>query len=118
MGNVTSKQGEADGSAIFLRDQTRCGARPAACHLVLTRLVSVAAVTVTNSRNRVLLHIAPNEYPATRYSTRRDAPEDAPVEYIQVRTLPGEERADRDRTPTCPRRPPLPFYSDLITMMT
>jgi hypothetical protein len=50
-------------------------------------IVSIARVTVTNSRGKVLLQIAPNEYPATRYLAKRDSQEDAPVEFIQVQWL-------------------------------
>lgn len=47
--------------------------------------VTISGVTITNSRGRVLLHIAPNSFPAARYNARRDAGDDSPIEYVQVR---------------------------------
>nr|POE63593.1 putative ribosylation factor gtpase-activating protein cnt6 [Quercus suber] len=49
-------------------------------------IVSIAGVTITNSRGQTLLRISPNSYPATRYSAQRDIGDDGPVEYVQVRT--------------------------------
>ena len=46
--------------------------------------VSIASLTITNARQRVLLTIVPNAFPASRFSARRDVSDDAPVEYIQV----------------------------------
>jgi len=46
--------------------------------------VSITAVTITNSRNRTLLIITPNEYPATRYSVKRDLGDDYPIDFILV----------------------------------
>lgn len=66
MGNVTSRQGEGD--PLFLRDQTR---------------FSITALTVTNARNRVLLNITPNAFPATRYTAKRDFGDDTVVDYVQ-----------------------------------
>ncbi|EKG14561.1 Arf GTPase activating protein [Macrophomina phaseolina MS6] len=66
MGNVGSRQGEGD--PLFLRDQNR---------------FSISALTVTNSRNRVLLNITPNAFPATRYTAKRDFGDDSVVDYVQ-----------------------------------
>lgn len=53
---------------------------------MLICLVTVSNVSIINSRNRVLLNLTPNSFPAARYSARRDAGDDSPIEYIQVRT--------------------------------
>ncbi|KAF1996070.1 centaurin-beta-2 [Amniculicola lignicola CBS 123094] len=66
MGAVNSRPG--DGGALFLRDQTR---------------FSVAALSVTNSRNRTLLQISPNSFPATRFNPKRDVGDDSVIEYVQ-----------------------------------
>ncbi|KAH7401767.1 hypothetical protein DE146DRAFT_440859 [Phaeosphaeria sp. MPI-PUGE-AT-0046c] len=66
MGAVNSKAGEDD--SLFLRDQTR---------------FSVASVNITNARNRTLLNIAPNAFPATRYTARRELGDDSVIDYIQ-----------------------------------
>ncbi|OXV06335.1 hypothetical protein Egran_05897 [Elaphomyces granulatus] len=66
MGNVGSRID--DSGALFLKDQNK---------------FSVANLTITNSRNRVLLTIAPNAFPTTRYTARRDAGDDSPIEYVQ-----------------------------------
>lgn len=52
--------------------------------LIWTPLVTIAAVTITNSRRRVLLHLVPNSFPATRYTARREIGDESPIEYIQV----------------------------------
>ncbi|KIW01466.1 uncharacterized protein PV09_07223 [Verruconis gallopava] len=67
MGVGSSRVGEGAGS-VYMRDQTR---------------FSIAALTVTNSRNRTLLSVAPNEFPASRYVARREAGDETPIEYIQ-----------------------------------
>lgn len=46
-------------------------------------LVSIASVTISNSRRR-LLTLSPNAFPAVRYVAKRDAGDDTPIEYIQV----------------------------------
>jgi hypothetical protein len=53
-------------------------------NLLICAAVSVTALSITNSRNRTLLTIAPTGYPANRYIARRDIGDDSPVEYIQV----------------------------------
>ncbi|KAF1941889.1 centaurin-beta-2 [Clathrospora elynae] len=78
MGAVNSKAGDA--GALFLRDQTR---------------FSVAALTITDARNRTLLHITPNTFPATRYSARRAPGDDSVIEYVQD----PEATAPRDGPP-------------------
>ncbi|CRG89849.1 putative ribosylation factor GTPase-activating protein cnt6 [Talaromyces islandicus] len=66
MGNVGSRID--DSGALFFKDQNR---------------FAISSITVTNSRNRVLLHLSPNAFPATRYIAKRDAGDDSPVEYVQ-----------------------------------
>ncbi|KAF2109053.1 centaurin-beta-2 [Lophiotrema nucula] len=66
MGAVNSVPGPGD--AFYLRDQNR---------------FSVAALSITNNRNRTLLNISPNSFPATRYSARREVGDDSVVDYIQ-----------------------------------
>lgn len=66
MGAVNSKAG--DPGALYLRDQTR---------------FSVASLNVTNARNRTLLNITPNSFPATRYNPKRELGDDSVIEYIQ-----------------------------------
>jgi len=46
--------------------------------------VSITAVTITNSRNRTLLTATPNEFPATRYSVKRDLGDDCLIDFILV----------------------------------
>ncbi|KAF2092781.1 centaurin-beta-2 [Rhizodiscina lignyota] len=67
MGAVSSRPGD-EGAPLYLRDQNR---------------FSVTGLTVTNSRNRTLLNITPNAFPATRYNARRDLGDDLPVDYVQ-----------------------------------
>ena len=43
----------------------------------------MASLNITNARNRTLLNISPNAFPATRYAARRDFGDDSVVEYIQ-----------------------------------
>ncbi|KAF9692344.1 hypothetical protein EKO04_009472 [Ascochyta lentis] len=66
MGQVSSKAGE--GEPLYLRDQTR---------------FSVAACNITNARGRTLLNVAPNSFPATRYTPRRELGDESVIEYIQ-----------------------------------
>ncbi|KAF1845566.1 ArfGap-domain-containing protein [Cucurbitaria berberidis CBS 394.84] len=66
MGAVNSKAGEA--GALYLRDQTR---------------FSVASLNITNARNRTLLNITPNAFPATRYSPKREFGDDSVIDYVQ-----------------------------------
>ncbi|KAK4992228.1 hypothetical protein LTR50_001207 [Elasticomyces elasticus] len=47
------------------------------------KAVTVSGVTVTNSRNRILLNVSPNAFPASRYVARKDLGDDSPIEYIQ-----------------------------------
>ncbi|KAI9797005.1 MAG: hypothetical protein M1833_005838 [Piccolia ochrophora] len=66
MGNVSSRPD--DGAQLFLKDQTR---------------LSIASLTVTNSRKRTLLNITPNSFPSTRVSVKRDTGDDTVVDFIQ-----------------------------------
>ncbi|PVI00239.1 ArfGap-domain-containing protein [Periconia macrospinosa] len=54
--------------SLFLRDQNR---------------FSIAAVSISNSRNRTLLNIAPNAFPANRYTPKRELGDESVIEYIQ-----------------------------------
>ncbi|KAI9781389.1 MAG: hypothetical protein M1839_005983 [Geoglossum umbratile] len=66
MGNVSSRPD--DGAALYLRDQNR---------------LSLASLSITNSRRRTLLNIVPNSFPSTRVIAKRDVGDDSVVEYIQ-----------------------------------
>ncbi|MCJ1261374.1 hypothetical protein MMC22_001238 [Lobaria immixta] len=66
MGNVGSRLDE--GASLVLRDQSR---------------LSIASLTVTNSRQKTLLNAVPNIYPATRIIARKESGDDSLVEYIQ-----------------------------------
>lgn len=66
MGNVGSKP--EDGAALILRDQSR---------------LSIASLTVTNSRRKVLLNIVPNAYPASRILARKEPGDESLIPYIQ-----------------------------------
>lgn len=46
--------------------------------------VSVAGLSVTNSRGQTLLKVTPNSYPAQGYRAQKEPGEESPVEYIQV----------------------------------
>ncbi|KAL5360813.1 hypothetical protein BJX96DRAFT_75374 [Aspergillus floccosus] len=71
MGNVGSRL--EDSGSLYFKDQTR---------------FTIASVTITNSKNRVLLNLIPNAFPATRYTAKRDPGDDTPIEYIQDPDLP------------------------------
>jgi len=92
MGNVASRLDDA--GSLFSKDQNRCmltalflslslfqNERPRANELFHT--VSVASVTISNSRRR-LLTLSPNAFPAVRYIAKRDPSDETPIEYIQV----------------------------------
>ena len=49
--------------------------------------MSIASLTVTNSKGKVLLNVLPNVYPATRIIARKDYGDESLVEYIQVRAF-------------------------------
>ncbi|PYH81398.1 putative ARF GTPase activator [Aspergillus uvarum CBS 121591] len=66
MGNVGSRLD--DSGSLYFKDQAK---------------FTIAAVTITNSRRRVLLHLVPNSFPATRYTARREVGDESPIEYIQ-----------------------------------
>lgn len=89
MGNVSSRPEE--GAAIVLRDQSRRKLLMLfnlrwPFLLTCCLLVSVASLTVTNSRQKTLLNATPNIYPASRIIARKDTADDGLVEYIQVGT--------------------------------
>ena len=46
--------------------------------------MSIASLTVTNSRLKVLLNIVPNAYPASRVLTRKEPGDESLVAFIQV----------------------------------
>lgn len=88
MGNVSSRPDE--GAALFLRDQNRCEyAMRSQERLMLTwrRTVTISALSVSNSRRRTILSVAPNAFPATRIFASRDLGDNAIVEYVQVASL-------------------------------
>ncbi|KAL9124966.1 MAG: hypothetical protein Q9217_005764 [Psora testacea] len=78
MGNVSSRV--EDGGALILRDQSR---------------LSIASLTITNSKGKVLLSVVPNVYPATRVIARKEYGDDSLVEFIQ----------DPESSPTSPLPP-------------
>ena len=86
MGNVSSRT--EDGGALVLRDQSRCKSpnpRHPPSFLTKVRItVSIASLTVTNSKGKILLNVVPNVYPATRIIARKDYGDESLVEYIQV----------------------------------
>ncbi|KAF2749652.1 centaurin-beta-2 [Sporormia fimetaria CBS 119925] len=65
MGVVNSRLGHGD---LYLRDQGQ---------------FSVSGLTITNSRNRTLLNITPDAFPATRYNAKRDVGDDTVIDYVQ-----------------------------------
>ncbi|KAJ5306670.1 hypothetical protein PENANT_c003G08053 [Penicillium antarcticum] len=65
MGNVASRLDDVGN--LFFKDQNR---------------FSIASVTISNSRRR-LLTLSPNAFPAARFAAKRDAGDDTPIEYIQ-----------------------------------
>ncbi|KAJ5664749.1 hypothetical protein N7462_011562 [Penicillium macrosclerotiorum] len=70
MGNVASRLDDAGN--LFLKDQNR---------------FSIASVTISNSRRR-LLTLSPNAFPAARYIAKRDANDETPIGYIQDPDVP------------------------------
>ncbi|KAJ5766386.1 uncharacterized protein N7511_004002 [Penicillium nucicola] len=65
MGNVASRLDDVGN--LFFKDQNR---------------FSIASVTISNSRRR-LLTLSPNAFPAARFAAKRDPGDDTPIEYIQ-----------------------------------
>lgn len=53
--------------------------------LIGLSIVSIACLSVTNSRGNVLLNIVPNVFPATRIIAKKDTSDESLVDYIQVR---------------------------------
>ncbi|KAI4120099.1 MAG: hypothetical protein LQ345_000055, partial [Seirophora villosa] len=66
MGNVSSRP--EDLTSLTLRDQDR---------------FSIGSLVITNARRKVLLTVAPNAFPASRVTVRREPPDEGPIEYIQ-----------------------------------
>lgn len=66
MGNVGSRPD--DPATLYLKDQSR---------------FTVSSLTVTNSRGAVVLNVSPNAFPATRILAKREAGDDAPIQFIQ-----------------------------------
>lgn len=89
MGNVTSRI--EDGGALVLRDQSRRESpkshRPPTFLTEVPITVSIASLTVTNSKGKILLNVVPNVYPATRIIARKDYGDESLVEYIQVKGI-------------------------------
>lgn len=50
-------------------------------------VVSIAGVTVTNSRGQTVLRVTPKEFPATSYRAQKESGDDTPIDYIQVGQL-------------------------------
>ncbi|QIX00045.1 hypothetical protein AMS68_005562 [Peltaster fructicola] len=57
-----------DGSPVYVKDPNK---------------FSIAAVTITNARNQMVLRITPDAFPVTRYHAQRDLGDDTPVEFVQ-----------------------------------
>ncbi|GLI80491.1 hypothetical protein PoHVEF18_008846 [Penicillium ochrochloron] len=70
MGNVASRLDDAGN--LFFKDQNR---------------LSIAAVTISNSRRR-LLTLSPNAFPAARFIAKREPGDETPIEYIQDPDVP------------------------------
>jgi hypothetical protein len=84
---------------------------------IADRLVAIAKVTVTNSRQKTILVISPNEYPATRFVPKRESPDDPPVEFVQVYCHePSHNIANRSRILIHPLRCHPPSSSDFRAM--
>lgn len=89
MGNVSSRID--DSGSLFFKDQNRCkwlrrGSWTVATDALAQRIeVTISNITITTGRGRVLLSITPNSFPATRYIAKRDAADDGPIQYVQVR---------------------------------
>ncbi|KAK2768773.1 hypothetical protein FQN54_000629 [Arachnomyces sp. PD_36] len=66
MGNVSSRSDEP--GSLYLKDQNR---------------LTIASLSITNSRRKVLLNVTPSSFPATRVLPKRDAGDDTPVEFVQ-----------------------------------
>ncbi|RMZ92680.1 hypothetical protein DV736_g112, partial [Chaetothyriales sp. CBS 134916] len=66
MGAVNSRPEE--GASLYIKDQSR---------------LTISSLLVSNSRGTVLLHAAPNAYPASRFVAKRETGDDTPVSYVQ-----------------------------------
>lgn len=87
MGNVASRLDDAGN--LFFKDQNRCRSKRrignSSRDTDEISIVSIASVTISNPRRR-LLTLSPNAFPAARFVAKRDAGDDTPIEYIQVRS--------------------------------
>lgn len=52
--------------------------------IINAHVVSIACLSVTNARGKVLLNVVPNIYPASRILAKKDTGDESLVEYIQV----------------------------------
>ena len=50
---------------------------------ILTAAVAISSLVVSDARHKVLLHVTPNAYPASRLSAKRETGDDTPVSYVQ-----------------------------------
>ncbi|EPS35751.1 hypothetical protein H072_10758 [Dactylellina haptotyla CBS 200.50] len=66
MGNVGSRP--EDAAAVFMRDQTR---------------LTVTSLVITNSKRKTVLSLSPNAFPSTRAVAKKEAGDDALIEYVQ-----------------------------------
>ncbi|KAI9724386.1 MAG: hypothetical protein M1812_000454 [Candelaria pacifica] len=66
MGAVSSKPD--DGAALYIRDQAR---------------LNITSLTITNSKQRVLLQINPNDNAGTKLQAKRDPGDDGIIEFVQ-----------------------------------
>lgn len=92
MGNVSSRTEEP--GSLYLKDQNRCELIPPflcakhnLLHILtgaLVAIVTISNLSITNSRQKVLLNVAPSSFPTTRVIPKRDAGDDTPVEFVQV----------------------------------
>lgn len=46
--------------------------------------MSIASLTVTNTRRKVLLNVVPNAFPASRILARKEPGDESLIAYIQV----------------------------------
>ena len=85
MGNISSRPDE--GAPIYLRDQQRCRYPDpglTAATKGSSKLVSISSISVFNSKQRALLHVVPDAFPAHRALAKRDPIDESPIEFIQV----------------------------------
>lgn len=83
MGNISSRPD--DGAVLYLKDQARC-MQPSLLlgNAPLTLPVSLNSLVISNGRQKVLLSVSPNAYPASRLVGRPDAVDYRPISFVQV----------------------------------